>query len=118
MSLNIEIIEEKKNPLIDRLEISFKIDHFSEGTPNRLDVKKKIAAMKGSNEKLTIINRLKTYFGEALVQGKAYIYDNFKELQYFEPFHIQVRNLPPEKRTEIISLKKKKEPYKHIFEYD
>ncbi|MFX0034360.1 MAG: 30S ribosomal protein S24e [Candidatus Hermodarchaeota archaeon] len=117
MSLNIEITEEKKNPLIDRTEITFRIDHFGASSPNRLEVKKKIAALQGSNEKLTIVRNLKTHFGASYTIGKAYIYKDAKELQYFEPFHIQVRNLEKEKRTEIIQLKKRKEPYKHLFEY-
>lgn len=117
MSLNIEIIEEKKHPLIDRIEIKFRIDHFAKGTPNRLEVKKKISAMQGSNEKLTIIKDLETHFGASYIIGKASIYNNSKDLQYFEPFHIQVRNLDKEKRTEIYQLKKRKESYKHIFEY-
>ena len=118
MSLNIDIIDEKKNPLVDRTEIQFKIDHFGTGTPNRLDVKSKLAALQGANEKLTIIKKLKSHFGAAQIIGMAYIYDNVKELQYYEPIHIQLRNLPKEKRTEIMNLKKKKEPYKHLFEYE
>ncbi|GAF86234.1 unnamed protein product [marine sediment metagenome] len=117
MSLNIEITEEKKNPLIDRLEITFRVDHFGVGTPNRLEVKKKIAAMQGSDEKLTIIINLGTHFGSSSTQGVAYIYENSKDLQFYVPFHIQVRNLEKDKRTEINQLKKRKEPYKHLFEY-
>ncbi|MFX1312653.1 MAG: 30S ribosomal protein S24e [Promethearchaeota archaeon] len=117
MSFNIEVIEEKKNPLIDRVELKFRIDHFGEGTPNRLEVKKKIAAMKSANEKLTIIRNLETHFGASYIAGNACIYENSKDLQYFEPFHIQVRNLEKVKRTEIYQLKKKKEFYKHLFEY-
>ncbi|MHA1292132.1 MAG: 30S ribosomal protein S24e [Promethearchaeota archaeon] len=118
MSFNIEILEEIKNPLIGRIEIKFRIDHFGQGTPNRLEVKSKLAAMKASNEKLTIIRNMKTRFGQAYIIGKAHIYENFKELQFFEPFHIQVRNLKKENRAEIYNLKKKKEPFKHLFEYD
>ncbi len=117
MSLNIEILEDKKNPLIERTELTFRIDHFGVGTPNRLEIKKKIAAMQGSNEKLTIIKDLNTHFGASYTIGKANIYKDSNELQFFEPFHIQVRNLEKEKRTEIIQLKKRKEPYKHLFEY-
>ncbi|MFW9998787.1 MAG: 30S ribosomal protein S24e [Candidatus Hodarchaeota archaeon] len=117
MSLNVEIKEEKKNPLIDRVELSFRIDHFSESTPNRLDVKKKIAALQGTDEKLTIITNLKTRFGASHTIGKAHIYTDANELQFYEPFHIQVRNLEKEKRTEINQLKKRKQPYKHLFEY-
>ncbi|MHA1986935.1 MAG: 30S ribosomal protein S24e [Promethearchaeota archaeon] len=117
MSLNIEITEEKKNPLIDRLELTFRVDHFGAGTPNRLEVKKKIAAMQGSNENLTIVKKLETHFGNSSTLGVVYIYENSKDLQFYEPFHIQVRNLDKEKRTEINQLKKRKEPYKHLFEY-
>jgi len=118
MSLNIEIVEEKKNPLINRKEITFKIDHFGKGTPNRMDVKIKLSAMLGSKEKLTIIKKLKTHFGTADLFGVVYIYENTEDLKYYEPFHIQVRNLPKEERSEIIKAKKKKEPYKHLFNYD
>lgn len=115
MSFNIEIIEERKNPLIDRNEINFTIEHFGAGTPNRLEIKKKIAALKGAKENLTIVRNVQTHFGGANAVGKVHIYEDGKELQYFEPFHVQVRNLPKEKRTEIYKLKKKKEPYKHLF---
>ena len=117
MSLNIEITEEKKSPLIERTELTFRIDHFGKGTPNRLDVKKKIAALQGSDEKLTIIKKLDTHFGVSHSIGKVYIYNDAKELQYYEPFHIQVRNLNKDKRAEIHQLKRRKEPYKHLFEY-
>jgi small subunit ribosomal protein S24e len=117
MPLNIEITEEKKNPLIDRLELTFRVDHFGESTPNRLEVKKKISAIQGSNEKLTIVKNLETHFGSSSTQGVVFIYENSKDLQFYEPFHIQVRNLEKEKRAEIYQLKKRKEPYKHLFEY-
>jgi small subunit ribosomal protein S24e len=118
MSFTIEILEEKKNPLIDREEIIFRIDHFSESTPNRLEVKKKIAALKNSNEKLTIIRNIQTHFGGTYDVGLANIYEEAKELQFYEPFHIQVRNLPKDTRAEIYKLKKRKEPYLHLFEYE
>ena len=115
MSFNIEIIEESKNPLISRTEIKFRVDHYGAGTPNRLEVKKKIAAMKNSNEKLTIIRKIHTHFGDSYDIGTANIYEASDDLQFFEPFHIKVRNLPKETRAEIYKLKKRNEPYKHLF---
>lgn len=115
MSFEIEVIEEKKNPLIDRIELTFRVDHFGASTPNRLDIKKKISALQGSDEKLTIVKKLDTRFGASYSIGKVYIYDNANELQFFEPFHIKVRNLEKEKRIEIYQLKRRKEPYKHLF---
>ncbi|MEJ2250323.1 MAG: 30S ribosomal protein S24e [Candidatus Lokiarchaeota archaeon] len=117
MSFEIEILEEKNNPLIDRKEIEFKIENFGEGTPNRMDVKNKLAAMEGANNKLTIIRKLKTHYGDSYIIGKAMIYGNPDDLKFFEPFHIKARNLEKEKRSEVYRLKRKKEPYKHLFEY-
>jgi small subunit ribosomal protein S24e len=118
MSFSIEILEEKKNPTIDRNEIKFRIEHLDKSTPNRLEVKKKIAAMKNANEKYTIIRKIQTQFGSSYDIGLANIYQESKALQFFEPFHIQVRNLPKDTRTEIYKLKKRKEPYNHLFDYD
>lgn len=118
MSYKVEVLEEKKNELVNRAELEFRIDHFGKGTPNRLDIKKKIAAMKNADEKLTIIRNMKTYYGAAYTTGKVNIYENSKDLQFYEPFHIQVRNLDAEKRKEINRLKKRKEPYKHLFEFE
>ncbi|MGQ4872587.1 MAG: 30S ribosomal protein S24e [Promethearchaeia archaeon] len=115
MTYKIEITEERRNPLIDRLEVKFKVDHFGQGTPNRLEIKEKIAAIKGSKIDLTIVKKLRTYFGLPLLYGTAYIYDTQEELEYYEPFHIRVRNLPKDKRVQIYDLKKKGEPYKHLF---
>ena len=117
MSFNIEIVEEKRNPLIDRTEIKIRIEHFGAGTPNRLEIKNKIAALKNAEETLTIIHKIQTQYGSTHDIGIINIYDNVKELQFFEPFHIQVRNLPLEKRNEIYQAKAKKEPYKHLFGY-
>ncbi|TFF86392.1 MAG: hypothetical protein EU517_00440 [Promethearchaeota archaeon] len=118
MALKVEILEEKKNDLVNRTEVQFRIDHFGKGTPNRLDVKKKVAAMKNANEKLTIIRKMKTYYGSAYTTGKINIYENPNDLQFYEPFHIQVRNIDPEKRKEIYRLKKRNEPFKHLFEFE
>ena len=116
MSFEVEILKEEKNPLIERTESEIKLDHFGNSTPNRIEVKKKVAALKNSDEKLTIIKKIKTYFGRTYAIGKIYIYENEEELEFYEPFHIRVRNLPLEKRNEIYQLKRKNEPFKHLFE--
>ena len=115
--MDIEILEEKKNPLIDRTEIEFRIEHFGEGTPNRLEVRKKIAAMQGAEETLTIIKKMKNYFGASHVIGKAHAYGNVDDLRFYEPAYIRARNQPEEIRKQIHALKKKKKSFEHLFEY-
>ena len=115
MVLGIEIIEEKKNELVNRLELKFKLDTKGKGTPNRMDFKKEIAAQKTVDENLTIIRNIKTHFGTSSVSGLAHIYEDKETLSFFEPFHIRVRNIEKEKREPIYSAKRKGEPYKNLF---
>jgi small subunit ribosomal protein S24e len=117
MTFEIEILEEKKNPLVDRTEIKFRIDHFGESVPNRLEVKKKLAAMQGAKQEFTIIRNIKSHFGGSYSMGRGMVYENADELKYYEPFHIQVRNLDPDTRSEIYKLKRKGEPYQQLFGY-
>ncbi len=118
MSSNLDILEEKKNPLIDRLELKVRIEHFGKGTPNRLEIKSKIAALKNADEKLVIVRYLESHYGKSYTIAKIHIYDDTEEMKYFTPFHIKIRNLEKDKRAQIYDLKKKKEPYQHLFEYN
>jgi len=116
MVLGIEIIEEKKNELVNRLELKFKLDNKGKGTPNRIDFKKEIAAQKTVDENLTIIRNIKTHFGTSSLSGLAHIYEDIETLKFFEPFYIRVRNIEKEKREAVYSAKKKGEPYKNLFD--
>jgi ribosomal protein S24E len=115
MALGIEIIEEKKNVLVNRLEITFKLENKGNGTPNRIDIKKEVAALKTSDEKLTIVRDIETRFGTTSIFGLVHIYEDEETLKFYEPFHIRVRNQPKEKREEIHSARNKGEPYEHLF---
>jgi len=107
MVLGIEIIEEKKNELVNRLELKFKLDNKGKGTPNRIDFKKEIAAQKTVDENLTIIRNIKTHFGTSSISGLIHIYEDIETLKFFEPFHIRVRNIEKKKREAVYSAKKK-----------
>ncbi len=117
MSFEIEILEEKDNPLVNRAEVKFRVDHLGESSPNRLEVRKKIAAMQGAKEQLTIIRKIQSQFGSFYSIGNANVYQDIEDLKYFEPFHIRVRNLEPDKRSEIYKLKRKNQKYSHLFGY-
>jgi small subunit ribosomal protein S24e len=112
MSFEIEIKEAKKNPLIDRKEIKFHINHPNMGTPNRIDVKKKLAAMETADESLVFIKNIRTIFGQRKVNGIAAIYGNQEVANQFEAVYIKIRNMPKDQREEarkkIKEAKKKK----------
>ena len=45
--MKVEIVEKSENPLFQRVEIKFKVDHAGEPTPKRLDVRAQVAAQLG-----------------------------------------------------------------------
>ena len=110
--VNINIIEVKENKVLHRKEISFEIEHLGTGTPNRLEVKEKLAAMQTSKPELTFITQMKTRFGLPHIQGTATIYDDAAVAEKLEPSHMKIRNLPKEQRNDAIKAAKAKKKKK------
>ena len=97
---SINIISETENKLLKRKEIEFEITHTTSSTPNRLEIKKKIAAQFNKGEDLTLIIKLKTKYGIGLTQGQARLYDNPSDIKEIEPEYLIKRNNPKEKKEE------------------
>ncbi|MHA1820019.1 MAG: 30S ribosomal protein S24e [Promethearchaeota archaeon] len=107
MSYKIEIIDIKDNPLIKRKEIRFRVEHPTSGTPNRYEIKQKLAALNTVDDNLVFVKKLKTIFGSRHVIGRANIYLDKEYAEKFEPNYIKIRNLPKDQREE--AMKKLKE---------
>jgi small subunit ribosomal protein S24e len=91
MKLDIKIIEEKNNPLLNRREVVFKVEHES-ATPSRKSIVDRIAATMNSKEGLVIIDNLKTEFGKRETIGYAKIYETEERAKQVERPHITERN--------------------------
>jgi small subunit ribosomal protein S24e len=91
MKLDIKIIEEKNNPLLNRREVVFKVDHES-ATPSRKSIVDRIAATMNSKEGLVVIDNLKTEFGKRETIGYAKIYETEERAKQVERPHITERN--------------------------
>lgn len=89
--MDIHIIEEKNNPLLNRREIVFKVDHES-ATPTRKSIVDRIAATMNSKEGLVIVDNLKTEFGKRETIGYAKIYETEERAKQVERPHITERN--------------------------
>jgi|Deesub1362A_J573_1020465.scaffolds.fasta_scaffold03415_4 small subunit ribosomal protein S24e len=97
--MEIEITAEKENKLLKRKEISFRVK-FEGPTPKREDVKKKLCAMLGAPENLTVVQSLKGIFGKSECMGFAKVYESEEDLKSTEEEHIIRKNFKVEEKEE------------------
>jgi len=96
--MELQIIKDKKNPLLKRREVSLKINN--KGTPSRIDVKNKLAAMADSRPELIVIEHLDTAFGKMELRGTACIYESEERLKKLAHQHLMARGVPAPKEGE------------------
>lgn len=89
--MDIEIIEQTKNPLLHREEIRFRIIHEEEATPSREVVAAKLAAIVNADRNRTVLKRIDGEFGSNKSIGYANVYDSVDDIEV-EPKHILKRN--------------------------
>ena len=71
----MEIIERKENPLLNRVEISFRWNHSKGATPTLSDMVAAAAkAEPGSKKELTFVKNVNTRFGRPQTTGIAVIH--------------------------------------------
>jgi small subunit ribosomal protein S24e len=91
MKLDIQVIEEKNNPMLNRREVVFKVIH-DESTPSRKSVVERLTATMNSKPGLVFVDSLKTEFGKRETIGYAKIYENAERAGQVEREHIVQRN--------------------------
>ena len=95
--MEVKIVSKKKNPLLKRKEVAFRVEHGSKGkTPARLEVKKAIAAEMKTQEEMVFVKRMRTITGTNISVGIANIYETVEQANFIEPEYIRKRNSPPE----------------------
>jgi small subunit ribosomal protein S24e len=90
--MELQIIKDKTNPQLKRRETSIKI--ISKGTPSRIEVKNKLAALANSKPELIVIERLDSVFGKQEVWGEASIYESEDRLKQLAQQHLLARGVP------------------------
>ncbi len=89
--MDIQVIEEKNNPNLNRREIVFKVIH-DESTPSRKSVVERLAATMNSKSSLVFVDSMKTEFGKRETIGYAKIYETAERAKQVERVHIIERN--------------------------
>jgi ribosomal protein S24E len=99
--MEVKIVSTKKNSLLKRKEVDFRVEQGPKGkTPERLEVKKAIAAELKMNEDLVFIKKMKTMTGTNTAVGVANAYETVEQAKFIEPEYIRKRNSPPEEPKE------------------
>jgi small subunit ribosomal protein S24e len=91
MRLDIQVIEEKNNPLLNRREVVFKIIH-DDATPSRKIIVDRLAATMNSKRGMVIVDNIRTEFGKLESIGYAKIYESEERARQVERVHITERN--------------------------
>jgi small subunit ribosomal protein S24e len=90
--MDIEIIEQKKNPLLARTEVRFALHHMGEKTPTRDAVREKLAAQLNSKKGLVVVDSMHSAFGRSSTRGYARVYDAQEAIAKNEPHFLLKRN--------------------------
>jgi small subunit ribosomal protein S24e len=95
--MEVEIVERVENPLFDRIEIKFKVNHENEPTPKRSDVRARLASILNIAEELLVIEKLASTHGRQVASGIARAYRTRERLEELEPKYLLRRDMPKEK---------------------
>src|SRR3990170_6243297 len=99
--MEIKIVSVKENPLFKRKEVQFRIEHGPQGkTPQRLEVKKALAAELKTSDELVFVQEMRTLTGTNTAVGLANAYEMADQAKLVEPDYIVKRNSPLEKPKE------------------
>lgn len=99
--MKLEMVGKKENKALERTEVEFTIKD-TKITPNRKEVRAKIAALLNAKEELVVITGISHSFGGTDSEAKANVYENEATLKKTEPKYLV-------ERTEGKKEKKKEE---------
>jgi len=96
--MEIKITNQQQNLLLKRKEITFQVEHTqAKGTPQRQEIRNKLAEMLKTKPELVYIKRVQTKTGTMTARGEANAYETLEQAKQIEPEYIINRNTPREK---------------------
>jgi ribosomal protein S24E len=103
--MEIKVNNEFYNPLLKRKEITLEIDHTGEGTPQRFDIRKRMASKLNAKIENVFVVSLDTSTGLERTTCALQVYDDSRAASSTVPEHVATRNLPPEERAKVKEVK-------------
>lgn len=90
--MELQIVAKKENPLLKRVEVTFKAVHKAEATPTRDAIRSELAKQLRASKDGVVVSRAESSFGRFETIGYAKIYKSKEEALAVERSHILVRN--------------------------
>lgn len=89
--MNIEVMRERRNPLLNRRELDLMIAYES-GTPKRDEVREEVSKKFGVEKDRIIIEKMESIFGANKAIAHVHIYDTVEHAKKYERRHILRRH--------------------------
>jgi ribosomal protein S24E len=82
--MKIEIVSQKKNPLVGREDVHVRINHEGQRTPSRQEILKELVYLLKTNEDKVIIDRIFTLQGQAVSDAKVLAYGKKEDVPAYK----------------------------------
>jgi len=105
--MEVQVLTKKENPLLKRVEITFKAVHKAEATPTRDALRSELAKQLKAAKEAVVVDHSNSSFGRYETLGYAKVYKSKEEALSIERSHILVRN-----KLKEAEVKEKKEAEK------
>ena len=102
--MELQVVTKKDNPLLKRVEVTFKATHRAEATPTRETIRAELAKQLQASKDAVVVARSISSFGRFETVGYAKVYPSKEAALAVERSHILVRN-----RLKVVEAKEKKE---------
>jgi small subunit ribosomal protein S24e len=102
--MELQVVAQKENPLLKRVEVTFKAVHKAEPTPTRDAIRSELAKLLKASKDVVVVDRSVSSFGRYETLGYAKVYKSKEEALSVERSHILVRN-----KLKEAEVKEKKE---------
>src|SRR2546426_9394166 len=110
--MQLEVLKKTENPLLKRVEVTFKAIHKAEPTPTRDALRAFLAKELNATKDIVVIDSQASTFGRYETVGYAKVYKTKEQALVVERKHILIRNklIEPEVKKEAAPKPEKPAP--------
>lgn len=90
--MKVELIDSKKNDVMEREEVLFKVYHDGKSQPSRKEMTDVVEAQLGKKSDFFVIKKIESLFGSSISKVRVNVYSSKDKKEYFESSSILKKN--------------------------